>query len=60
MMMDKDCEIIVAHDTEQPTYGWNRVKLDNRYKRFDFKKHKSWTTIWTTDEELITKIQGMI
>lgn len=59
-MIDKGCDIIVAHDTEQPTYGWDRIKVDNKYKRFDFKKHKSWTSLWTTDEELILKIQNSI
>jgi len=51
-MMEKNCPIIVSHDTEEPSYGWTRVKNEKNYKSLTFKKYKNWTTIWTTDEEL--------
>jgi hypothetical protein len=51
-MMEKNCPIIIAHDTETPSYGWDRVKNDISHKKIHFKKHENWTTLWTTDEKL--------
>lgn len=50
-MMDKKCPIIMSHDTETASYGWNRV-LKNNYKKLDFTKYQNWTTLWTLDKEL--------
>lgn len=50
-MMQKNCPIIVAHDTEESGYGWDRV-LTNDYKKIDFKKFKNWSTLWTTNVNL--------
>jgi hypothetical protein len=51
-LMDRNCPIIIAHDTEESGYGWGRVYSDNNYKVIVFKKYRNWTTIWTTDDEL--------
>lgn len=51
-MMSKNCPVIVAHDTEELGYGWNRVETNNGYKKIDFKKHKNWTTLWTNNIQL--------
>jgi hypothetical protein len=51
-LMDKNCPIIVSHDTEEPGYRWNLVNDNNSYKRIDFKKYTNWTSIWTTDYDL--------
>lgn len=52
LMMTKNCPIIVSHDTEEPGYGWTRVKNEKNYQTLTFKKYQNWTTIWTTDEKL--------
>ena len=51
-MIENNCPIIVSHDTEENGYGWERVKNKENYKTHTFKKHKNWTTIWTSDNEL--------
>ena len=56
-MMDRNCAIIVAHDTQQPTYHWDRVREEKKYKKVTFKKYSVWTTMWTTDGELYDKIK---
>lgn len=48
-LMAKGCPIIICHDTEEPGYGWDRVKHDKAYRQIVFKKHDNWTTLWTTD-----------
>lgn len=50
-MMKKKCPIIIAHDTEERGYGWDRV-LSNHYHKFEFKKYNNWSTLWTTNTEL--------
>lgn len=55
-MMGKNCPIIVAHDTETSSYGWDRVNSDNGYKRFDFKYHSNWTTLWTNNNDLFNHL----
>ncbi len=57
-MMDKGCPIIVAHDTEEGSYGWNRVRTNNGYKKIDYKKHKNWTTLWTNNDELFNHLNN--
>jgi len=51
-LMDKNCPIIVSHDTEEPGYRWGKVNNNISYKRIDFKKHTNWTSLWTTDDDL--------
>jgi hypothetical protein len=57
LMMEKGCPIIISHDTEEPCYGWERVETNNEYKRLDFKKYHPWTTLWTTDINLLNNIK---
>ncbi len=57
-MMDIGCKTIVAHDTQQPTYYWDRVKVNEEYKKLTFKKHSVWTSMWTKDTELYEKIKN--
>lgn len=54
----RDIKYIVTHDTEQPTYNWHRIDMPRNYERFDFKEHNTWTTIFTTDYELIRELQN--
>jgi hypothetical protein len=51
MLMDLGCPVIVAHDTEEPGYGWDKV-INPNYKRIDFKKHPNWTSLWTINDNL--------
>lgn len=52
-MMDKGCPIILSHDTEESGYQWYRVQENENYKKLEFKKYPNWTTIWTSDMELL-------
>jgi predicted O-methyltransferase YrrM len=50
------CSTIVTHDLEWPGYGWERVRLPSNYIRFDDQREWPWTALWTTDKELIEKL----
>jgi hypothetical protein len=56
-MMNLNCPIIIAHDTETSSYGWDRVN-ENHYKRYDYKKLDVWTTVWTTNENLLKELDN--
>ena len=51
--------IIVAHDTEDPIYGWERVKLNYHYSRFDYKKARPYTSVFTTNKELLKTLETL-
>ncbi len=53
---EKGYEIIVAHDTEQKTYEWDRIKMPDGYYKIDMVQYTPWTTVWSTDEKLITTL----
>ena len=57
-MMDIGCKTIVAHDTQQSSYHWHKVKANEEYKELTFKKHFVWTSLWTKDKELYEKIKN--
>ena len=59
MMMEKNCPIIVAHDTEEPGYRWDKVKNDLGYDKLDFKEYVNWTTLWTKDKYLLDQLKKM-
>ena len=42
----KYADIIIAHDTEEPGYQWNKIENRDDFIRIDFKKYTPWTTIW--------------
>lgn len=48
-MLKNNKPIIGAHDTEQPAYGWNRIKCPPNYKIIQMRNDEAWTTIWTSD-----------
>jgi hypothetical protein len=58
LMVEKNCPIIVSHDTEASMYGWDRVKAEG-YNKIDFKKHPNWTTLWTKDQGLYEFIKDI-
>ena len=45
LMMRLGCPIIVAHDTEEPSYGWSRV-AEGAYSRYVYSKETPHTTTW--------------
>lgn len=55
LMIDLGCPIIIAHDTETATYGWDRVNQQN-YKRYDFKKFDVWSSVWTINKNIINSL----
>lgn len=57
LMMHLNCPIIVAHDTEEPGYQWYKVE-DNNYKKITFNKYTNWTTIWSTDNNLLDYLKN--
>lgn len=54
LMMEKQCPVIVSHDTETDCYGWERVSNDYGYKRLIFSKYHPQTSLWTKNEDLFT------
>lgn len=58
LMMDLQCPIILAHDTETTSYGWDRVNINNDYNSYTYKGFSVWTTIWFKDNELLKKIEN--
>lgn len=57
LMMDKGCPVIISHDTEEPYYRWDKVYVNNGYKRVDSKIYTPYTSLWTTNEELFEKLK---
>jgi hypothetical protein len=49
---------IIAHDTEQPTYGWDKVRLPTAYHCYTCKKFSTFTTVYTKDRGLIEHLQA--
>lgn len=58
LMIEKKCPVIVAHDTEESGYNWNKV-LRKDYQEHVFKDYKNWTTLWTNNLELIKHIKNL-
>ena len=50
------CDIIVAHDTETPSYNWHLVNKPLEYTWLDIKKYNPWTSVITNNKELIVKL----
>lgn len=48
----KKTAIIVAHDTEHPRYGWERVRMPKGWTRIDSKAFRPWTTTWTKNKKV--------
>ncbi len=57
-LMGLNCPIIVSHDTEEKGYGWERVNSENNYEKLTFTKYPNWTTVWSTDSELINFLKN--
>ena len=57
LMMDKQCPVIISHDTEEPYYRWELVNVNKGYERIDSKIYTPHTTLWTTNKELIKKLK---
>jgi len=49
LMWAKDhTDLIVAHDTEHPYYGWDRADMSG-FTKVEHKGLSPWTTVWTRD-----------
>lgn len=46
-------DIVVAHDTEAPLYGWDHIMIPNNFVEIRFKQYHPWTTIWTCNDNVI-------
>lgn len=53
----KVTDTILAHDTNDPRYSWEGVKVPARWHRFDFKEMRPWTTVWTKNERVISELK---
>jgi hypothetical protein len=60
LMLDIECPIIFAHDTEENGYGWDRVRENKDYNKITFKKHQNFTTLWTKDHALFNHMNNII
>jgi hypothetical protein len=49
LMFEKNVPYVIAHDTEESSYGWNRIMQPEDYFKYEFKKFKNWSTLWTID-----------
>lgn len=55
--MDKNIPFIVAHDTQETAYRWDKIKLKEPYRMQNYTKHSSgvWTSlIYRTNEEIVS------
>lgn len=50
-------DLMMAHDTQQPTYQWSRVKLPPGWIWKDIKKFDVWTSIITKDRTILDRYQ---
>ena len=57
--VDRGVQVIVTHDTEQPTYKWSRVRLPSNYAWLDVKDFTPWTAVISNDTSLIENIQSL-
>lgn len=57
LMFSKKAPVIIAHDTEAGSYGWNRVQAPSEYFSFIFKKYENWSTVWTTNQSLYNHLK---
>jgi len=57
LMFKNKVPVIIAHDTEAGCYGWTRVSEPFEYDSFVFKKHENWSTVWSTNEDLINHLK---
>lgn len=48
--------IFVAHDTETFTYYWGRIRFFKKMYEFQYKRHKPYSTIWSSDPLLIEEL----
>jgi hypothetical protein len=55
LMILKRCPIIVAHDTERESYGWDRIDPKD-YLKINFTNHENWTSVWVYDVGLYNKL----
>lgn len=61
--MSEGYRTIVAHDTEEPSYGWSRIATPKGYREIQHRQNVPWTTTWTSDNALadaLLKLPGMI
>lgn len=57
------CRVVVAHDTEPKSewsYGYNKIELPEGYIRIDDTKEIPWTSVYTADAEIITKVKKFL
>jgi len=54
--------IIVTHDTNTPVLRWERLDIGETdgYKRFDYKKLDPYTTVFSTNYQLIKSLTNVI
>jgi hypothetical protein len=50
-------DIIVAHDTNKPSYNWQNISIPEEYIRFDFVKLEPWTAIFSKNKDLNIKLR---
>ncbi len=50
-------DIIMAHDTETYSYGWNRISFFKKMYSFQYKNMEPFTTIWSSDAEFIETLK---
>jgi hypothetical protein len=56
-MIKINVPVIVAHDTEDSYYGWHNINLPSNYKSFTHKQYKPWTTIYSSNLDLIKYLE---
>lgn len=51
-------DLIILHDTQQPTYGWNKIVVDGDWKWVDIKLFNTWTSIMTKRKDVLEFVES--
>lgn len=57
-MLDRCFPVIVAHDSENPIFGYNPIGTPDGYVCYDFRKRHVWTRIWTCRSDVMEMLQS--
>ncbi len=59
-MMKKRIPIIVAHDTEEPDYRWDKIINTVYYFKIEYKEKGVGTICWTINKKLYNYLKKVL
>jgi hypothetical protein len=51
-------DLVVVHDTEEPIYKWERIKVPNIFVCVEVVQERPWTTVYTKNHNVVTKLKN--